>query len=150
VTVTFKVAEGPPTIVRKLTMSYDSALISDRTRNRLTLLHAKDPLDLIRLDSMRVLFQNEMWDQGYGDAVVDTSVVVDTSTRLADVSLKFTPNHRTVVGKINITGTHAVNPQTIRNAITFRTGDIFRLSDILESQRNLYESSLFRLAAIQV
>jgi outer membrane protein insertion porin family/translocation and assembly module TamA len=150
VKVTFKVTEGPPTTIRKLSMVYDSSLISERTRNRLTLLHANDPLDLIRLDSMRVMFQNAMWDQGYGDAVVDTTVVVDTSRHLADVSLKFTPNHRTVVGNITITGTHRVNPQTVRNAITFRTGDIFRLSDVLESQRNLYESSLFRLATIQV
>ena len=150
VTVRFKVTEGPPTIVRKLSMSYDSTLISDRTRNRLTLLHARDPLDLTLLDSMRVLFQNEMWDKGYGDAVVDTSVVVNDSTHLTDVALTFTPNHRTVVGHITITGTNRVNPATIRNAITFQTGDIFRLSDVLESQRNLYESNLFRLAAIQV
>jgi outer membrane protein insertion porin family len=150
VTATFKVTEGPPTLVRKLSMVYDSTLISDHTRNRLTLLHAKDPLDLIRLDSMRVMFQNEMWNQGYGDAVVDTNVIVNDTTHLADVSMTFTPNHRTVVGKITITGTHAISPRTVQAAITFRTGDIFRLSDVLESQRNLYESNLFRLATIQV
>ncbi len=150
VKVTFKITEGPPTVVRKIAMSYDSTLISNKTRNRLTLLHAKDPLDLIRLDSMRVMFQDEMWNQGYGDAVVDTSVVVNDSARVADVALTFTPNHRTVVGRITITGAHAVDQRTIRNAITFQTGDVFRLSDVLESQRNLYESNLFRLAAIQV
>jgi len=150
VTVTFKVKEGPPTIIRTLSMDYDSTLISDRTRNRLTLLHANDPLDLVRLDSMRVMFQNAMWDEGYGDAVVDTSVVVDTGQHLADVSLKFTRNHRTVVGRITITGNRRVSLNTIQNAITFHTGDIFRLSDVLESQRNLYESNLFKLAAIQV
>ncbi len=150
VTVTFKVAEGPPTIVRTLSMFYDSTLISDRTRKRLTLLHARDPVDLTRLDSMRVLFQNEMWDQGYGDAVVDTSVVVDEAERLADVTLRFVPNHRTVVGKISVTGAHAVDEKVVRNALTFHTGEIFRLSDVLESQRNLYESNLFRLAAVQV
>jgi outer membrane protein assembly factor BamA len=150
VKVTFKVAEGPPTTISTLSMMYDSMLINDKTRKRLTLLHAKDPLDLIRLDSMRVMFQDEMWDQGYGDAVVDTSVVVDTAQRLADVSLTFVPNHRTVVGKITVSGAHAVDEKVIRNALTFRTGDIFRLSDVLESQRNLYESNLFKLAAVQV
>ena len=62
-----------PTRVREVAINYDSALISDKTRNRLTLLRANDPLDLIRLDSMRVLFQDELWDRGYGDAVVDTT-----------------------------------------------------------------------------
>ena len=131
-------------------MSYDSTLISDKTRKRLTLLHARDPLDLIRLDSMRVMFQDEMWNQGYGDAVVDTSVVVDEAEHLADVKLTFTPNHRTVVGRITVSGTHAVAEKIVRHALTFQTGDIFRLSDVLESQRNLYESNLFRLAAIEV
>jgi len=150
VKVTFKVAEGPPTIVRKLSMFYDSTLISDKTRKRLTLLHANDPLDLVRLDSMRVMFQDEMWDQGYGDAVVDTSVVVNEAEHLADVTLTFVPNHRTVVGKITVSGVHAVAEKVVRNALTFHTGDIFRLSDVLESQRNLYESNLFKLATVQV
>jgi len=150
VKVTFDVTEGPPTLVRRIAMTYDSTLISDRTRNRLTMLHARDPLDLVRLDSMRVLFQNAMWDQGYGDAAVDTLVTVDDSARLADVELRFTPNHRTIVGRIDISGTKRIDPATIRHSITFAPGDVFRLSDLLASQRNLYESNLFRLAAIQV
>jgi outer membrane protein assembly factor BamA len=59
--VTFDVHENRPTLIRKLAISYDSALISDKVRNRLTLLRANDPLDLIMLDSMRVLFQSEWW-----------------------------------------------------------------------------------------
>src|SRR6266550_2374726 len=84
------VHENEPTVIRKIAISYDSTLIPGRIRDRLTLLRAKDPLDLVVLDSMRVLFQNELWDRGHGDAVVDTSVVVDTASRLADVELKLT------------------------------------------------------------
>src|SRR5438105_442979 len=87
VRVTFNVHENEPTVIRKISISYDSTLIPNRIRDRLTLLRAKDPLDLIVLDSMRVLFQSELWDRGYGDAVFDPSVVVDTATRLADVGL---------------------------------------------------------------
>jgi len=148
--VTFTVHEGRPTLIRKIAVIYDSALINDRKRDRLTLLRAKDPLDLVVLDSMRVLFQNELWDQGYGDAVVDTSVVVDTASHLADVALRLTPNHLTTVGRISVTGAKRIDVATIRNALTFHQGDLYRRSDILESQRNLYESSLFRLAAIDV
>ncbi|HET9728147.1 MAG TPA: POTRA domain-containing protein [Acidimicrobiia bacterium] len=148
--VTFDVHENRPTLIRKMAITYDSTLISNKTRDRLTLLRANDPLDLVVLDSMRVLFQNELWDRGYGDAVVDTSVVVDTSTYLADVGLKLTPNRLTTVGRITVTGTQRVDVATIRNSITFRQGDLYRQSDVLESQRNLYESNLFRLAAIDV
>jgi len=148
--VTFDVHENRPTLIRKLTISYDSALISDKVRNRLTLLRANDPLDLIMLDSMRVLFQSELWDRGYGDGVVDTSVVVDTAAYYADVGLRLIPNHLTTVGRITVTGTQRIDVATISNSITFHQGDLYRQSDILESQRNLYESNLFRLAAIDV
>ena len=150
VRVTFNVHENRPTLIRKLTISYDSTLINDKTRSRLTLLRVNDPLDLVVLDSMRVLFQNELWDRGYGDAVVDTSVVVDTAAYLADVGLRLTPNHVTTVGRITVTGAQRIAVSTISNSITFHQGDLYRQSDILESQRNLYESNLFRLAAIDV
>jgi len=148
--VTFDVHENQPTLIRKMAITYDSTLISNKIRDRLTLLRANDPLDLIVLDSMRVLFQDELWDRGYGDAVVDTSVVVDTTSRLADVGLRLTPNHLTTVGRITVTGAQRIDVATINRSLTFRQGDLYRQSDVLESQRNLYESNLFRLAAIDV
>jgi outer membrane protein insertion porin family len=150
VRVTFTVQENEPTVIRKLSLVYDSTLISDRTRDRLTLLRAKDPVDLVLLDSMRVLLQDQLWDLGYGDAVVDTSLVVNDSARLADVTFTMTPNRRTTVGTVTISGTNRVDEKTVRHSLTFKSGDLFRQSDILESQRNLYESNLFRLAAIFV
>jgi outer membrane protein insertion porin family len=150
VRVTFDVHENRPTLIRKIAISYDSTMISNKMRDRLTLLRAKDPLDLVVLDSMRVLFQDELWDRGYGDASVDTSVVVDTASRLADVGLTLIPNRLTTVGRITVTGAQRVDVATIRRSITFRQGDLFRQSDVLESQRNLYESNLFRLATIDV
>jgi outer membrane protein assembly factor BamA len=148
--IEFKVTEGEPTLVRKIAITYDTTLISTKTRNRLTMLHAEDPLDLTKLDSMRVLFQNELWDQGYGDAVVDTNITVNQTARLADVNLNLVPNRRTTIGRVTITGTNKVDVSTILNSLTFNTGDLYRQSDILESQRNLYESNLFRLAMIDV
>ena len=148
--VTFIVNENEPTVVRKIAITYDSTLISNKTRNSLTMLHAKDPLDLVRLDSMRVLFQNKLWDLGYGDAVVDTLVTVDTATRQGDVEVRLTPNRRTTIGKITIAGNQQVDIATVRNSLTFKPGGLYRQSDVLESQRNLYESNLFRLVAIDV
>jgi outer membrane protein insertion porin family len=148
--IEFKVAEGPPTLVRKIAITYDTTLITKKVRDRLTMLHAKDPLDLVLLDSMRVLFQNELWDKGYGDAVVDTNVVVNPTAHLADVTLSLTQNRLTTIGRVTITGNSKVDVSTILNSLTFNTGDLYRQSSVLESQRNLYESNLFKLAMIDV
>ena len=150
VRVHFDVHEGAPTIIRSLAIQADSNLINARTRGRLALLHEKDPLDLVRLDSMRLALQRAAWNSGYGDATVDTSVVVDDSAKLADVKLVLTPNRVTTIGTITISGTQRVNPDVVRHALTFKQGDLYRQNTLLESQRNLYESNLFRLAQIQV
>ena len=148
--VTFAITENQPTRVRRLAIEYDSTLISDRQRNKLTLLHVNDPLNLLMLDSMRVLFQRELWDRGYADAVADTAVTTNADETLADVNLRLTTNHRSTVGAITVAGNERVDVATIRNTLTFKPGDLFRASDVLESQRNLYESGLFRQATIVV
>lgn len=150
VRITFNVNEGRPTLIRTLAINYDSTLLSGRTRDRLTLLRINDPLDLVVLDSMRALFQGEIWDQGFGDASVDTAVKVSDSLYLADVAVTITPNRRTTIGRITVNGLKQINETTVLNTITFTTGDLYRQSSVLESQRNLYESNLFRLAAIDV
>lgn len=150
VMVTFDVREGPPTLVSRIRIDYDSTLLPARRIARNTLLRAGEPLDLVKLDSMRVLFANEMWAEGHSDATVDTVVTVDRARRVADVHLRLIPNHATVVGDIVITGLEKVDRQTVLNAITLKPGDPYRQGDVLASQRNLFESNLFRLAIVDV
>jgi outer membrane protein insertion porin family len=150
VAVRFDVIEGPPTIVSDVAVSYDSTLIRPRRVRALTLLRRGAPLDMFRLDSTRVFFQNELWELGYADALVDTSSVVDEVSHTARVRYRLVPNHLTTVGDVTITGADKVSPRTVRNSLSFREGDLFRRSAVLESQRNLYESNLFRLATIDV
>ncbi len=150
VEVTFDVKEHEPTLVRRLAIDYDSALFNEKRIKKLTLLKAGEPLDLVKLDSMRVLFANEMWAWGHSDATVDTTLAIDKARRLADVRLTLIPNHATFVGPIEVVGLNRVSRTTVLNAITFRTGDPFRQGDVLESQRNLFESNLFRLASVEV
>jgi outer membrane protein assembly factor BamA len=150
VAVRFDIVEGPPTIVTDVTINYDTTLLSRRRVRGLTLLRRGEPLDLFQLDSMRVGFQNELWELGYADALVDTSSVVDPVARTAQVELRLVPNHLTTVGQIVITGAEKVAPSVVLNSLSFRQGDLFRRSDVIQSQRNLYESSLFRLAVLDV
>ncbi|MDB4914161.1 MAG: surface antigen [Gemmatimonadetes bacterium] len=150
VAVRFDIQEGPPTIVTALNVSYDSALLSRRQVARLTLIHTGDPLDLYLVDSTRVGFQNELWDQGYADALIDTSTVVDPVTRTANLQFRLVKNHLTTVGDIAISGTDQVATTTVLNSLSFRSGDLYRRSAMLESQRNLYESNLFKLATFEI
>jgi outer membrane protein assembly factor BamA len=150
VAVRFDIVEGPPTIVSDVRVDYDTTLLSRRRVRNLTLLRPGEPLDLFQLDSMRVSFQNELWELGYADALVDTATVVDPAARTAQVEVRLVPNHLTTVGQIVITGAERVAPNVILNSLSFKPGDLYRRGDVIQSQRNLYESSLFRLAALDV
>jgi outer membrane protein assembly factor BamA len=150
VAVTFNVRENEPTRIARLTVLWDSATITTRRMRRLVRLRAGDPLHLLALDSSRVHLTNEMWEQGYPDAVVDTTVVVDTGQRRAQVTIAVTPGKRATVGTITVRGNDQIAPRTIVNSLNLETGKLFRRSDVLQSQRNLYESNLFRQAVVEV
>jgi outer membrane protein assembly factor BamA len=145
VAVRFDIREGPPTLVTDVSVVYDSTLLRPKRARQLTLLQSGEPMDLFQMDSMRVGFQNEMWELGYADALVDTSSIVDPVARTAQIQLRVVPNHVTHVGDIIIAGTNEVSTKTVLNSLSFRPGDIFKRSTVLESQRNLYESNLSTL-----
>ncbi|HEY2376545.1 MAG TPA: BamA/TamA family outer membrane protein [Gemmatimonadaceae bacterium] len=146
--VTFRVHEGEPTIVSALRIDYDTTLISTKQRNRLAILRVGQPLNVAVLDTMRLNFQSQMWQRGYADAIVDTAVSVNDSTRRAAVALRVFSNWPTTVGSIQVLGNQRVATQTILNMLLLRPGRPFNRDDMLESQRTLYTSSMFRLASI--
>jgi outer membrane protein assembly factor BamA len=150
VAVRFDVTEGAPTVVTDVAVTADSAVFSAKKLDQLTLLKVGKPLDLFVMDSTRVAFQNELWELGYADALVDTSSVVDPLARTARVQVRVVRNRLTTVATIVISGTDQVSTGTVLNSLSFRPGDLFRRSAMIESQRNLYESNLFKLAALEV
>jgi outer membrane protein insertion porin family/translocation and assembly module TamA len=150
VKVVFDIHEGPPTTIASLRVDYDSTLLTPRQVSRMAILRAGDPLNLVVLDTMRLNFQVAMWDRGYGDAQVDTAITVNAEQRRADVQLRVNPRWITTVGNITVRGNEGVNLSTIQNSILLRPGRVFRYSDLTESQRNLYESNLFKLAMFTV
>ena len=92
-----------------------------------------------------------MWDEGYGDADarVDT-IVVDTAAKSASHSRERQSQWPTVVGRISISGNERVSERTIRNSLTLEEGHPYKRQELITSQRNLYESNLFRRAVIIV
>ena len=148
VAVRFDVHEGEPTIVTALRIDYDTTLLTVKQKNKLNLMRVGQPLNLLTLDSTRLNFQSEMWQRGYADAIVDTAIAVNESARRAAVAMRVYPNWPTTVGNIVVLGNKRVATQTILDMLLLRPGRPFIRNDMLESQRTLYTSNLFRLASI--
>jgi outer membrane protein insertion porin family/translocation and assembly module TamA len=151
VRVEFKVTEGPPTRISAIRLERPAEILNDNEVRNAMKVRAGDPLNLIALDSSIVFLEATLWDKGYGDADarVDT-IVVDTAAKAASIRATVDPKWPTTVGRISITGNERVSERTIRNSLTLKEGGPYKRHELVTSQRNLYESNLFRRAVIIV
>ncbi|HEY5086136.1 MAG TPA: BamA/TamA family outer membrane protein [Gemmatimonadaceae bacterium] len=148
--VTIGVAEGVPTLVSQIRIVQDTVVLSRRDLRGVHKLRKERPFNLIKLDSTLALLDSRLWDRGYSDAVIDTVISLDTTAKTADVTLKIDPRWRARVASITVQGNKLVTDRTIKKSLSFKPGALYRRSDVLASQRSLYESNLFRRAAIEV
>jgi outer membrane protein assembly factor BamA len=148
VAVTFKIVEGPPTLVGSVRVDQrDSVLTSAQIARAIELSPGK-PFSLLALDSAVVRIRGALQDRGYANARVDTATHVDTASRTGDATITINPRRLTHVDQIVVSGNKSVSERTIRNSLSFRTGSLFRRKDLASSQRRLYESGLFQRATI--
>jgi len=148
VAVTFDIDEGPPTTVADVAVTGVDSLLRPRRVRRLLEVEPEEPLSLLAVDSSIVALRGALLELGYVDATIDTTIVVDTAARRGSVRLEADPGKLATVGPLTITGLERISERTVRNSLTLREGEIFRGSDLFRSQRNLYESNLFRRATI--
>jgi outer membrane protein assembly factor BamA len=150
VQVAFRITEGPPTLITTIDVPQDSPVLKPRDIARRLSLRVGSPLNLIRLDSSRAKLLSALWDRGFGDAEIDTVLVVDEASDRAELTIRMHPKWKTTVAGIDIVGENRVTERTIRKSLTFKPGDEFRRSEMLRSQRALYESNLFKRAVLEL
>ena len=151
VRVEFKVTEGPPTRISSVRLERPGEVLTDNDVRNAMKVRAGNPLNLIALDSSIAFLEMAMWDKGYGDADarVDT-IVIDTAAKAASIRASVDPKWPTTIGRISISGNERVSERTIRNSLTLKEGRLYKRNELVTSQRNLYESNLFRRAVIIV
>ena len=150
VDVRFNVVEGPPTMVTSIAVTQTEPVLTQREIDDRLVLGPRSPLNLIRLDSSLIFLQQKLWDKGYADALVDTSVVIDTASRTATVGIELDPRWIATVSDIIVEGNENISTKVILNSMLLKPGALFKRSELLRSQRKLYESNLFRRAAIEI
>lgn len=150
VAVTFFVTEGAPTMVSDITVTQKNKVLSEREIAPRVVLGRNSPLNLIRLDSSKVFLQQSLWNKGYADAIVDTTVTIDTASKTASVNIELDPRWKSTVSDIIVEGNERIDTRTILKSLTLKPGSLFRRSELLRSQRALYESNLFKRAAIDI
>lgn len=112
-------------------------------------LKAGAPLDRALAAASRETALDEVRDHGYPYASVKLTEAPGTARRQRIITLTATPGTLARYGPIEISGNSSVSDDVIRRQLTYRPGRRFRLSQLQDSQRRLYDLETFQFANIE-
>jgi outer membrane protein assembly complex protein YaeT len=150
--ITFEITEGEPIRVTSLTIS---GLDSLRERWRRAALqdlplHEGDPFNRYAMQASADSITRRLRDHGYPSATVFTAFEVNKDARVASVTLDVAPGRRAVIGSIRVVGARRIDTSLVRRLLVARPGRRYSQDELFQSQRNLYESDLFRFASVNI
>ena len=149
VEVTFNITEGPPTVVQSVTVDQPRQVLGENALRRWGLPREGDRMDMTRLDSLATRVRRVLWDRGHGNAMVtDSAHPVDSLHVALRVLLDAGP--LTTVDTVLVEGNEDVTARTVRRLVGLHRGDLYKRLDLLEAQRRVYRSDLFRQSLLSV
>jgi outer membrane protein assembly complex protein YaeT len=151
VAITINISEGEPLVAERLEFTGFEALPADHFKSLQQRLPLKpgQPLDRALVQATREAALDELKDHGYPYATVRLSESAGSGERSHVLTLTAESGPVAHHGPLEIQGNSSVSDQIIRRQLTFRRGDLFRQSKLLESQRNLYSLEVFQFANVQ-
>jgi outer membrane protein insertion porin family len=150
--ITFNIKEGEPIVVATLTIT---GLDSLRDRGRRAALQdlplrQGDPFNRYNMQASADSLTQRLRDHGYPSSAVFTGFEVDKTARRAAVTLEVAPGRRALIGRIRVVGAVRVDSSLVRKLLVARPGRRYSQEELFQSQRNLYESDLFRFASVNI
>ena len=151
VAITLNVVEGEPIVAERVDLTGFEPLAAERLKslNARLPLKAGQPMDRALIQATREAALDELKDQGHPYATVRLSEEAGSDDRKRVLKLTAEPGAVAYHGALEIQGNSSVDDRIIRRQLTFRRGDLFRQSKLLESQRRLYSLEVFQFANVQ-
>jgi outer membrane protein assembly complex protein YaeT len=150
--ITVQIKEGDPIKVRSLEMLGVDSLAPwlQRVMQRDLPLQVGDPFNRYLMQASADTITTRLRDRGYPDARVFTAFESDRQALVAEVDLETVSGNRAVVGDVRVVGSNRVEPSVVRNLLVARPGRRYAEDELVQSQRNLYDSDLFRYARVNI
>ncbi|MEP6990804.1 MAG: BamA/TamA family outer membrane protein [bacterium] len=150
VNVTFVLREGTPVLVDTLRISGLNRVIAPIVDTASLRLRPGMVFDVTRIQSSIDSIKTRLRNTGYPRGDVNAGYAVDTLRRRAVVTLDVLPGTRAHIGTIRVRddplpGTsRRLGDRTILQLLGVRQGDLYRERDLIDAQRGLYQTDLFR------
>jgi outer membrane protein assembly complex protein YaeT len=146
VTIEIVIDEGPRTVVESIQIdgTVPPALAPMERLLRELPLRATKPLNKEDFDQSRAKLLLQMQNAGYARAAVIPHTVVDEQSHEAKVTFTLRPGDVTPFGEITISGEKLIPEYVLRRELTVAEGDPYSVTELRESEKNLYELPILR------
>ena len=150
--LTFQIQEGEPILVSSLDILGTDSLPAwlQRVIRRDLPLQEGDPFNRYAMQAAADSITRRLKDRGYPDARVFTAFETDKSADTATVQLETVTGDRAVIGDVRVVGAQRIEPSLVRDLLVSRPGRRYSQDELVQSQRNLYRSDLFRFATVNI
>jgi outer membrane protein assembly complex protein YaeT len=151
VKITINLSEGQPVVVERIAFEGFQSL-PDRRRERLerTLpLKPGQPLDRALMQASRETALDQLRDNGHPYASVRIAELPGANDHSRVLEIRADPGPVAHYGDIEISGNQSVGDEVVRRHLLYKPGDLYRVSALRESQRQLYGLELFQFANIE-
>lgn len=151
VDITIRIDEGEPVLIERVAFdgltTFNPTVVAELTRLPLA---EGDPRDRLRLAATHEHVRGVLRDSGYPTPTVDARFLDGSAPDRVVLSIAMEPGEAATFGEISLNrrGTSAVDERAVRRTLAFRTGELFRESKLLESQRRLTGLGLFSFAHV--
>jgi outer membrane protein insertion porin family/translocation and assembly module TamA len=138
--VAFRIVEGEPTRVGTLDVSQRAPVLSPDELTHAVVLKSGAPLDLVALDSTLARLREAVWNKGYGDVSIDTTVPRPDASHVVPGKIDVDPRWITRVGRVEFEGNRVMSDEALRRGVLLKPGTLYTRDAVLESQRRLFQS----------
>jgi outer membrane protein insertion porin family len=144
------VTEGAQTLVGKLTIEGNEALPEGQIRGLITASEGQPYSDSIVIADQSVIL-DEYYNLGFPKVKFEyTTQPQPGNSNRVDVSYKISEGPQVFVDKVLISGLNYTRPFVVEREVKIGTGDRMSQSQMLDSQRRLYDMGIFNEVGVAV
>lgn len=150
-TLTFKVEEGEPVLVEELRIDGAENVTAPGLLDDLPLT-VGEPMSSLRIEAARDTLVSRLREVGYAHAEVFSGFLIPADSRSASVDFTLDPGPVVEFGEVQVEWGQEEPPElddeTVRRMVPFSAGSVYRFSQLVEGQRNLYTLDLIETARV--
>lgn len=146
--VEFRIVEGEATRISSLQVIQRATVLSPAELDEAVTLAEGEPLSIIALDTTLTRLRAAVWNRGYADVRIDTSVPRPDASHMVPVRIDIDPRWITRVGSVEFEGNDYLASSALRRGLLLQPGTLYTRDAVLESQRRLFQSPAIARAVV--